>query len=407
MHPLSKTAASVIFAAICIFSLVACGGQASTAPGGNTQTIVIGTTLPLTGSLSIFGANQQTGYQRAVNEINTSGGISIQGTKHQVKLVVLDDQSDPNLASQQARTLLLKDNAVALLGSATPPLSIPVSNVADQLQRPVVLTNTPIEAWLAAHQGSWTYAWDTFFDENQMTQLQFQTANLVKTDKRVALFTDTEEDGVTMGALWEKQAPTFGYQVAYHAKFPVGTTNFSSQVAAAQAAKADILIAQMVPPDAAGLWKQMKSVGYQPKLAFCEKCGNGGAWKQLLGPVAEGTLVSDWWSPTLDLPQTNAFVSAYGKNGINSDLSLIVASYSVSSVLLDAIAQAQSLDPNAINTAIGKTDKTYPVGHIQFGANHASAIPAGMDQWQGNNSVRVYPVSKGTPKIETPIPGLG
>jgi branched-chain amino acid transport system substrate-binding protein len=404
MHSIYRTASSILFAAVCVLSLVACGGQAAT--GGNAQTIVIGTTIPLTGSLSIFGPNMQTGYMRAVNEINASGGINIQGTKHKVKLITLDDQSDPNLASQQARTLLLKDNAIALLGSATPPLSIPVSNVADQLKRPAVLTNTPIEAWLSGNPGTWTYAWDSFFDENQMTKLQFQTADLVKTNKRVALFTDTEEDGVTMGALWEKQAPTLGYQIVYHAKFPVGTTNFSSQVAAAQADKADILIAQMIPPDAAGLWKQMKSVGYQPKLAFCEKCANGGAWKQLLGPVVEGTLVSDWWSPTLGLPETNAFVSAYGKNGINSDLSVIVTAYSAAQVLLDAITRAQSLDPNAINTAIGKTDKTYPVGHIQYGANHTCAIPAGMDQWQGDNSVRVYPVTKETAKIETPIPGL-
>lgn len=404
MHSTYRTATFIMFAVMCVFSLVACGGQAST--GGNAQTIVIGTTLPLTGSLSIFGPNMQTGYMKAVNEINASGGIDIQGTKHKVQLIVLDDQSDPNLASQQARTLLLKDNAVALLGAATPALSIPVSNVAEQLKHPVVITNTPIEAWQAGHQGNWTYAWDSFFDENQMTKLQFQTADLVKTDKRVALFTDTEEDGVTMGGLWEKQAPTLGYQVVYHAKFPVGTNNFSSQISAAQAAKADILIAQMIPPDAAGLWKQMKSVGYQPKLAFCEKCANGGAWKQLLGPVAEGTLVSDWWSPTLGLPQTDAFVSAYGKNGVTSDLSVIVTSYSVASVLLDAISQAQSLDPTAINTAIGKTDKTYPIGPIQFGANHASATTAGMDQWQGENSVRIYPAAKGTGTIETPIPGL-
>jgi branched-chain amino acid transport system substrate-binding protein len=343
---------------------------------------------------------------KAVNDINASGGIGIQGTKHKVQLIVLDNQSDPNIASQQARTLFLKNNAIALLGSATPPLSIPISNVAEQIKRPLMQTNTPIEAWLGGHQGNWTYAWDSFFDENQMTSLQFQTADLIKTNKRVALFTDTEEDGIVMGTLWEKKAPTLGYQIVYHSKFPVGTTNFSSQVAAAQAAKADVLIAQMIPPDAAGLWKQMKSVGYQPKLAFCEKCANGGAWKQLLGPVAEGTMAADWWSPTLGLPETSTFVSAYGKNGVTSDLSVMVTANSAASVLLDAISRAQSLDPDAINTAIGKTNKTYPIGHIQFGANHASPVLAGMDQWQGTNMVRVYPVTKEAGTVETPVPGL-
>ena len=402
MRTIYKTASAILTMAMLMVSLAACGGAAS----GGTQTIVIGATLPLTGSLGSFGPLIQTGYMKAVNDINASGGLTVGGTKDKIQLVVLDNQSDPNMASQQARTLLLKNNAVALLGAMTPPLDIPISNVAEQLKHPVVQSLTPLQAWLSGRPGGWSYAWDTFFDENQMTNLQFQTSDLVKTNKRVALFTDTEEDGITMGKLWEQKAPQLGYQVVYHAQFPVGTTNFSSQVAAAQNAKADVLIAQMVPPDAAGLWKQMKSVGYQPKTAFCEKCSATSAWRGILGSVAEGTMTVDWWSPSLGLPEASSFVSTYGKNGITTDLSTIVAMNSVARVLFDAIGQANSLDPTAINTALGKINKTYPVGHIQFGANHTAPLIAGMDQWQGMNMVRVYPATQGSTALESPIPGL-
>jgi branched-chain amino acid transport system substrate-binding protein len=405
MQTMYRKLSTILLVAMFMTSLVACGG-ASGGTSGGTQTIVIGASLPLTGSLGSFGPLIQTGYMKAVNDINASGGLTVGGTKDKIQLVVLDNQSDPNMASQQARTLLLKNNAVALLGAMTPPLDIPISNIAEQLKHPVVQSLTPLQAWLSGRPGGWSYAWDTFFDENQMTDLQFQTSDLVKTNKRVALFTDTEEDGITMGKLWEQKAPQLGYQVVYHAQFPVGTTNFSSQVAAAQNAKADVLIAQMVPPDAAGLWKQMKSVGYQPKTAFCEKCSATSAWRGILGPVAEGTMAVDWWSPSLGLPDTNTFVSTYGKNGITTDLSTIVAMNSVAHVLFDAIAQANSLDPNAINTALGKTNKTYPVGHIQFGANHTAPLIAGMDQWQGMNMTRVYPTGQGAATVKSPVPGL-
>lgn len=403
MQTMHRKVSIFLLAVLFMMSLAACGG---TAGAGGSQTVVIGTTLPLTGSLASFGPLIQTGYMKAVNDINASGGLTVGGTKHKVQLIVLDNQSDPNMASQQARTLLLKDNAVALLGAFSPPLDIPISNVGEQLHRPVIQSLTPLEAWLSGRQGGWNYAWDLFFDENQMTNLQFQTSSLVKTNKRVALFTDTEEDGITMGKLWEQKAPQFGYQVVYHAQFPVGTTNFSSQIAAAQAAKADVLIAQMIPPDAAGLWKQMKSLGYQPKTAFCEKCAATSAWRTILGSVAEGTMTVDWWSPSLSLPDTNTFISTYGKNGITTDLSAIVAMNSVAQILFDAITQANSLDPAAINAAIGKTNKTYPVGHIQFGSNHTAPLIAGMDQWQGQNMVRVYPASQGAANVESPIPGL-
>ena len=405
MYTLSKKVSTLLLMVLFLTSLVACGG-ASTGTSSGSQTIVIGATLPLTGSLGSFGPLIQTGYVKAVNDLNAKGGISVGGNKDKVQLVVLDNQSDPNTASQQARTLLLKNNAVALLGAMTPALDIPISNIAEQLQRPVIQSLTPLQAWLSGRSGGWKYAWDAFFDENQMTNLQFQTSNLVKTNKRVALFTDTEEDGITMGKLWAQKAPQFGYQIVYHAQFPVGTTNFSSQIAAAQAAKADVLIGQMVPPDAAGLWKQMKSVGYQPKTAFCEKCSATSAWRGILGPVAEGTMTVDWWSPSLGLPETSTFVSAYGKNGITVDLSTIVAMNSIARVLFDAIAHANSLDPNAINTALGTINATYPVGHIQFGANHTAPLIAGMDQWQGTNMTRVYPATQGAATVESPIPGL-
>ena len=403
MQTMHRKVSIILLMVLFMINLAACGG---TAGAGGSQTVVIGTTLPLTGSLASFGPLIQTGYMQAVNDINASGGLTVGGTKHKVRLIVLDNQSDPNMASQQARTLLLKDNAIALLGAFSPPLDIPISNVGEQLHRPVIQSLTPLEAWLSGRQGGWNYAWDLFFDENQMTNLQFQTSNLVKTNKRVALFTDTEEDGITMGKLWEQKAPQFGYQVVYHAQFPVGTTNFSSQIAAAQAAKADVLIAQMIPPDAAELWKQMKSLGYQPKTAFCEKCAATSAWRTILGPVAEGTMTVDWWSPSLGLPDTNRFISTYGKNGITTDLSVIVAMDSTAQILFDAITRANSLDPAAINTAIGKTNKTYPVGHIQFKSNHTAQLIAGMDQWQGQNMVRVYPTSQGAANVESPTPGL-
>ena len=66
-------------------------------------------------------------------------------------------------------------------------------------------------------------------------------------NKRVALFTDTAEDGAAMGALWESQAPKYGYTIAYQAQFPVGTTDFSQFIQKAKDADADVMIAQVDP----------------------------------------------------------------------------------------------------------------------------------------------------------------
>jgi branched-chain amino acid transport system substrate-binding protein len=385
---------------------VAAVAAATASTQRQTADVTIGTSLPLTGPLGPFGPTIRMGYQRAVDEVNRAGGLRLSGGRQKVKLVVLDNKSDPNTASSQARTLYLQNGAVAMLGAATPPLSIPLSKVAEQVRRPFVTSITPVRAWLSG--GPYRWAWDFFFDELQMTQRQFQASNLVKSNKKVALFTDTEEDGIVMGGLWKKNAPRFGYRIVSHASFPVGTTDFSKYIADAKKKKADVLIAQMIPPDAIALWKQMKAAGYQPKTAFCEKCSNNGAWGKALGRLANGTSEAEWWVPEAGFPQTAAFSAiARRLGGRSSDVSVVVAAYTVARILFDAIERAGSTDPAKINDALAKTNKTYPLGPAKFAADHHATTPIYATQWQGGQTYLVYPRKKGARKMLSPVPGLG
>jgi branched-chain amino acid transport system substrate-binding protein len=119
-------------------------------------------------------------------------------------------------------------------------------------------------------------------------------------------------------------------------------------------------------------------------------------------------MAGNWWSASLRYPQAQRFVARYAKQfgGITPDLSIIVAAYSVARVLFDAIVAAGSTDPAAINAALARTHKTYPVGPIAFGPNHADPLPQYMDQWQGANAVQIYPTGRGAARLEVPPPGL-
>jgi branched-chain amino acid transport system substrate-binding protein len=398
-----------------ILSLMVAGGLTMSACGsaggsGSAAEVVIGTSLPLSGALQAFGSSLRVGYQQAVDEVNAAGGIGLGGTKHQVRLVVQDNASSGDKASAQARDLVLNRKAVALLGPATPTLSIPVSVVADQLKIPTLVTITPLKAWQGGNSSGWRYSWDVFFDETQMTGTQFQTASLIGTNKKVALFTDQEEDGHVMGGLWTSTATQFGYRLAYHAEFPVGTTNFSTQVAEAKAAGADVVIAQVIPPDGISLLREMKTQVWQPKLVFLEKAGNTGNYPKLSGGLAEGTLAANWFAKGMGLPREDDFIGKYSTQtgGVNSDLGTIVYGYSVTKVLLDAFAAAGSTKADAVNGAIAKTSGEYPAGKIAFPKAHSSPMPAVQTQWQGNDMVLVLNADgKGTNTLQTPTSGLG
>jgi len=382
--------------------VAATAGTAARASGD----VTVGASLPLTGPLAPFGPTLRMGYQKAIDEVNAAGGLKLSDGRHNVKLVVLDNKSDPNSAANEARTLYLQNGAVALLGAATPPLTIPLSKVAEQVHRPFVTSVTPVRAWLTG--GPYKWSWDFFFDELQMTQRQFQASSLVKTDKKVVLFTDTEEDGVVMGKLWTANAPKFGYTIVAHESFPVGTTDFSKYIADAKTKGAQVLIAQMIPPDAIALWKQMKAANYQPQTAFCEKCSNNGAWGKALGKLANGTSEAEWWVPEAGFPQSAAFLAIAKKlGGRSSDVSVVVAAYTAAKILFDAIARAGSTDAAKVNAAIGQTNKTYPLGPAKFAADHHASTPIYATQWQNGQTYLIYPRLKGAHKLLAPVPGLG
>src|SRR5271169_2143038 len=82
--------------------------------------IVIGASVPLSGPLAGFGSYEQWGYKRAVDEVNRAGGITVDGKKLKVKLIIRDDKTDPNVTASNTETLIGRDGAIAMLGSCTP-----------------------------------------------------------------------------------------------------------------------------------------------------------------------------------------------------------------------------------------------------------------------------------------------
>jgi branched-chain amino acid transport system substrate-binding protein len=382
--------------------VAACGGGGGGA--SNTSGVVLGSSLSMSGSLGSFGVLQQKGYQQAVDDLNAAGGINVGGSKLKVSLNVLDNRSDPSLASQQSRQLALKNNATALLGASTPPVNIPEALVADQQKVPFVTTNTPVLAFQSGNQSGWKYAWDLFFSEHDQASSAFQAFDLGPTNKKVALFTDTEPDGVVERGLYKQAGAAKGYDIVGDYSFPVGTTDYSVFINDAKAKGADVVLVQMVPPDGIALWKQMRALGYAPKMALAAKAGVTDAWWQALGPIAEGSLSEGFWTPSDGRPGTDHMTSTLGRKLSLTDLQFAVGAYTVVQVVADAITKAGSTDPAKINSALAQTNKAYTFADVKFNSAHISVTPHGVVQWVQGKTVKLVPRTGQNP--EYPAGGL-
>ena len=385
MRTRPRTLTTLPLAAALTLAVAACSGGSSAGPSNADAKVVnagaaiaIGATLPLTGSLAALGQPLEAGYQLQIANVNAAGGIAIGGTKEKLRLVVLDNGSDPSTASSQAAELVQRDHAVALLGSATPQIVLPTAVAAEQLRVPFVTSQMPVEAFASGDKTGWTYSWDLFYDERQQATDAAKALATAAGNKKVALFTDNEPDSVVERPLYEAALKADGLDVVGDYTFGVGTTDFSSFVADAKANGAQLVAGQLAPADGAALLKQMASSGFRPKAAFLAGTSDAGYQPPSLGRVAEHALSAGYWSPGQASPGQLAVISGTlgQKYSGSPDYAPAAVGYAVAEVLTDALAAAGSTNPAKLNTAIAHTDARTTAGLVTFNQLTHTAITA-------------------------------
>jgi len=125
----ARIAAVTILAAV---SATACGIANSGTPSSNASAgpsgtpVTVGFTVSLTGSFSADGQAVLKGYQLWANDVNTHGGL----LGRPVKLVYLNDNSDPKVATSAYTKLITQDHVDLTLGPFSSLLTTPAGQVA-------------------------------------------------------------------------------------------------------------------------------------------------------------------------------------------------------------------------------------------------------------------------------------
>jgi branched-chain amino acid transport system substrate-binding protein len=387
-------------------TLTACGsgGSSATAPSGP---IVIGASIPLTGPLAGFGYFEKWGYQHAVNLANSAGGIKIGGVKRKVRLIVLDDQTNPNTTVNNVQQLITQDHVDALLGSCTDSLVEPGALIANRQGVPMVTPCAATNTFGVTAQ--WKWAWDLFFNSAQLTETPFNTADELglkaKTNSKVAIIhSNGKNENVMGGQEWPAWAQKHGWKVVYNTAIPPDQSQFTSSLQAVKASGADMLLVVLPPPAAIALRKQMVSVGYQPKILIEEEGGEPLQFAKALGNLANGVMVGGYWDPSFPYPGAKQLKQEFEAQTHQTFSQHIADTDAAAQVLLDAISRAGTLDKATVNAQIAKTNATYVVGPIKFNAQHTSTLPMVEEQWQNGNNVIVAPLNRATAKVIFPLP---
>lgn len=350
--------------------LTSCSTSNTAKPEATAAPLVIGISLPLTGSFSQPGGAAKKGYEAWAALVNEGGGI----LGRQVKLTIIDDASSQEQVVTDYNRLISQDKVPLILGTFSSLLNFPASTVAENNHMVLV---APAGGSPKIFDPKPTY----YFFAQQATGprqaepfvnyiLSIPAADRPKTAAYV-----TQDDPFAAPVIqnMQKLLEAAGVKTVYSQIYPPATTNFQPFASTIAAKKPDIIAQGAVFEDGVNLAKGLIQIGYSPKAMFQTSApSNGAQFSDAIGiKNTEGIFYAVSWSEKSPTPLNAEFVAKY--QALNG------AGLIPEEDAADAFAAAQVLQAAVVGT--GGTDNVALKDWL-----HANSVPTilGSLSWDAN-----------------------
>ena len=369
----------------------------------SAQSIKLGAVVPLTGRYGAGGAQVRAGYEIAVAHVNAAGGVVVAGTKRSLELVLLDDESDATKTVSRLETLAAQ-GVVAYLGGFGSDLHAAAAAVAEKNRIPYLGVAFALNK---VHQQGFRYLFSPFWKSPDIgRQLPPLLAALPAQNrvKYVAIFQEKTDWGREMAEAWLEAGKVAGYQVVVQGEYAPGAKDFSDLILKAKAAAADALFALPTPPDGMAMIKQMRELGYTPKLTLFIRAPDPPVWSKNLGKDGDYVMLAPGWHNGVKAPGVKELNEAHVKRAGRPADPIAGPAYASVQILAAALARAGALDREKVRDAIAATDMTTVIGPVKFRANGTGIVQSVFLQWIKGKQELVWPKESATAPLAYPAP---
>ena len=240
--------------------LSAAGCRDAVAPSDEPEPITIAATVSETGIRTRSAGEMGRGYRLAVEMLNEMGGAG----GRQIRLVTLDDASDPATAARLYEELMAADSIDALLGPFSSPITEAVLAVTEAAGWPLI-------APLASAPGIWSERgrrWSVQMLDPGPMRLRGMVELAARSGARtVALAYEESSFPVSLAEGVRAAASLHGLTMVLDRSYPVGGADHAALAAAARDAGGDLFVGGGYYDDAVGFTEAMAATGYTPLTA--------------------------------------------------------------------------------------------------------------------------------------------
>jgi branched-chain amino acid transport system substrate-binding protein len=330
-------------------------------PGAATNStgdVVIGMYGSLTGDGASFGQSSKEGTELAVEEVNNAGGV-LGGRKF--KLLVEDDQSKPEEASNAVTKLITQDKVIAVLGEVASRRSLAAAPISQRYQIPMITPSSTNER--VTQVGDYIFR-VCFIDPFQGEVLAKFAFNDLKA-RKVAILKDIQQDySVGLTNSISEHFKALGGQVLDPVSYTTGDADFKAILTQVRSQKPDAIFATGYYPEAAIIARQARELGMQMPILG----GDGWVGDALRNgrEALNNTYISNHYSADNPDPLVQNFVKSYRAKFNREPDAIAALAYDAVKVLADSLNRAMSTEGPKLRDALASADVAGVTGRLKM-----------------------------------------
>ena len=220
----------------------------------------------------------------------------------------------------------------------------------------------------------------------------------------MAIFQEKTDWGAEMAAAWTDAGKAAGYRVVVHGEYAPGAKDFSDLILKAKTAGADAVFGVPTPPDGMTIVRQMKELGYTPKLAVLIRAPDSAPWTKNLGKDGDYTVLAAGWHHAMQAPGVKELNDSHEKKLGRPADPIVGPAYACVQILAAAVSRAGALDPGKIRDAVAATDMQTVIGPVKFRPDGTGIVQAAFAQWINGKQELIWPKEFATAPIAYPAP---
>jgi branched-chain amino acid transport system substrate-binding protein len=398
------------------------------AQAAGSQTIRIGGIYPVTGPLALTGVqfvqalkvvqdliNKRYDIDSPGNIFRSEGLPNLNGAR--IRVIFADSEGQPSVGQSETERLIIQEKVVALIGCYQSGVTDPVSRVAVTHGIPF-LDDSATAPKLTERGFKWffrTTPTDVVHVEGMLSLLkELKDTRPDLQIKRIAVVCEDTLFGQNTAEIIKERAPQFGFEIVADVAYPHEATDVEAEAIAVKKSNPDFICMASYLTDAILLHKAFKKYNVTAPILANSTGHIRYEFAKTLGSDANGVLATQLWSDTLI--KTNKMAGIFTKLlgdrfGEGAAMGNLPArGYIGLLTLVDAINRAGSTEPDAIRTALIKTNISgdllpLPWKGVQFdekGQNNLGGVV--IIQWQDQKQKVVWPRDAAEAKIMLPLP---